>query len=334
MTDVSQCAATWLAPRDPRLPAAVAHLDRACTGLWIAGRSDVLHRGVRIGIVGSRQPRADSAAHARRIAFEAASAGMTIVSGLAMGIDGIAHRGALDAGGTTIAVLAGGLGRVHPARHVALAQEIAGSESQRGVVAGHHASARGAVLSEYGAGSEVSHAWQFQARNRIIAALSDYVVIIQAKPRSGSLGTAEAALNLGVPIGVVPSAPNDECYTGSIELVRDGADSVVDVRSLARRLELHGVMRDGFHEAVARGASVDVEQRGNWLEPSAADEGGTGAVQLRIRSELRDHLRVPRVLDEFAELTKQSLTEARKSLLELEAAGEVALRSDGSWQAT
>ncbi|MCW2950404.1 MAG: smf protein, partial [Thermoleophilia bacterium] len=247
----------WLAPHDPRLPEATRHLGRPCVGLWFAGDPDVLKAGIRIAIVGSRMPRADTARYAETIAAQCARAGMTVVSGLAIGIDGIAHRAALDAGGRTIAVIAGGLGAIYPGRHHGLAAEIAGTaKSARGVQAGLSTSARGAVVTEYGPGTDRCQTWQFPMRNRIIAALSDYVIVLQAKPNSGSLITATAALDLGVPVGVVPSAPDDECYTGSIGLLRDGADSVVDIRSLAARLELHGVMHAGFREALGNGARI------------------------------------------------------------------------------
>jgi DNA processing protein len=328
MTQIMKSRDTWVPASDGMLPLAVQHVQRSCSGLWIAGDRSVLVRGVRVAIVGSRLPRADSAAFAQRIATGCAQAGMTVVSGLAMGIDGIAHRAALDAGGETIAVIAGGLGAIHPARHVGMAAEIAGSRSARGVVAGQWDRARGAVVTEYGPGTDRCQPWQFQMRNRIIAALSDYIVVIQARPKSGSLGTATAALDLGIPIGVVPSAPDDSCYTGSIGLIQDGADSVVDVISVAGRLELHGVMRSGFRQAVKLGARIDPDDRGGWFDGMSADS------QLPVDGLERaalDVLKVPRVLDDFAERMELDLAAARRALMGLERSGFVHLRPDGCW---
>ncbi|MCW2972002.1 MAG: hypothetical protein JWN72_275 [Thermoleophilia bacterium] len=330
MTSIIKRGDMWLGPADHRLPLTLLHLQRPTTGLWVAGSTDVLHRGIRIGIVGSRLPRADSAAFAQRIAHECAAAGMTVVSGLAMGIDGIAHRAALAAGGATIAVLAGGLQAVHPGRHLDLAVQIAGASAGRGVLAGRHDGARGAVVSEYGAGAEPCRSYQFQMRNRIIAGLSDYVVVIQAKPQSGSLGTANAALDVGVPIGVVPSSPDDECYTGSIALIRDGADSVVDAVSLAGRLELHGVMRPGFRSALLRGAVVHPTERGNWIEPS---DDQLSLAMVEPERGILGHLAVPRVLEEVAELSGLTIGNARRELIALERIARVRLLPDGSWSA-
>jgi DNA processing protein len=321
---------SWISPADSRLPEATRHLQRPCTGLWIAGTPDVLSRGIRIGIVGSRLPRADSARFAETIAGACARAGMTVVSGLAIGIDGIAHRAALDAGGETIAVLAGGLGAIHPSRHLGLAVEIAGSRTDRGVRGGTYQGARGAVVTEYGGGTERCQSWQFQMRNRIIAALSDYVVVIQAKPKSGSIGTAVAALDIGVPVGIVPSAADDECYVGSIGLLRDGADSVIDLVSLAGRLELHGVMHTGFRLAARAGARIDPQRRGAWID---APDSQLDPWKDDPLAELMQLLVVPRVLDEVAELTGMPLNETRRALMRLEGLARVQLRSDGSWVA-
>ncbi|MBC7462570.1 MAG: DNA-processing protein DprA [Thermoleophilia bacterium] len=330
MSAPEQSSSIWLAPADQRLPEATRHLQRPCTGLWFSGAVEVLHQGIRIGIVGSRLPRADSARFAKTIAAECARAGMTVVSGLAVGIDGIAHRAALDAGGDTIAVLAGGLGAIYPARHGSLAAEIAGNRAGLGVRAGRFADARGAIVTEYGPGANRCQTWQFQMRNRIIAALSDYVVVIQAKPNSGSIGTALAALDVGVPVGVVPSAPDDECYVGSIGLLRDGADSVVDVVSLAGRLELHGIMQRGFRIAVREGATIDPHERGAWV---AASRSQLDLLDDAPSAALIELLVVPRVLDELAELARLDLTTTRRALMELERMGRVIHRPDGGWSA-
>lgn len=299
--------------------------------MWAAGDPDWLRRGMRIAVVGSRSPRDDSMSHARRIARDAARAGFTVVSGLAIGIDGVAHRAALDAGGATIAVLAGGLGHVHPRRHVQLAQQIAGNRSPGGVVAGAaDQQAHGVVVSEFSAGAEPPAPWQFRVRNRIIAALSDYVVVVQAQPQSGSMHTAHAALELGIPVGIVPSAPADSCYGGSIDLVRDGADCVVDGRSLFARLEAHRLVERGFAAAIAAGGRLDPDRRGCWVGADPAVD----AQHPRDDHPLASILQVPRTAEEVAHLAGCSLREVRSMLLELEDDGDAVHTDDGCWVAS
>jgi DNA processing protein len=220
-----------------------------------------------------------------------------VVSGLARGVDGIAHQSALDAGGLTIAVLASGLRNVYPARHRSLAHRIAGDD-ETSVAAG------GLLISEYGDGDEPAHPYRFRERNRIIAALSDYLVVIQARPTSGSMITAHRALELGVPIGIVPSGPADVCYEGSTALIRDGADAVLDGATVARRLAQHGI------------ADVDTTSLDEPTDP-------------RITA-----FDVPRTSEEVAELLGISMSEARRMLRELEQLGAVCTTRDGRWART
>jgi DNA processing protein len=312
---------------DPRLPERIRHLPQRCDGLWFAGDPDVLGRRPAIGIVGSRHPREEARAIARRIARDAARAGFTIVSGLAIGVDGLAHQQAVEHAAPTIGVLAGGLGAVHPVSNRQLARTIAGAAAARGVRAGTNAGAPGLLVTEYGPGEQEARKHQFQHRNRIIAALSDYVVVVQANVRSGSMGTANRALELGVPVGVVPSAPDDPSYGGSIELIQQGADAVVDGRSLFLRLEAHGVMAGGFADAVRRGALVDPATPGSWL-------GGGEHEQLALPDHpLASLLHVPRTAEELAELAGLELRDARLMLVELEQDGIVQHRDDGTFQA-
>jgi DNA processing protein len=305
---------TDIHPADPRLPERLRQLTRPCRTLTCAGDPSALMHGTRIGIIGSRRPRADSEQHARRIAGDAARLGFTVVSGLAIGIDGIAHRAAIQAGGDTVAVLAGGLRHVHPARNRDLARTIAGSASQLGVVAGPGVGGRGVVVTEYGGGDDAAHAHRFLERNRIIAALSDYLVVVQAGMTSGSMVTAQHALELGVPIGIVPSAPSDREYEGSIGLVRDGADCVVDGKSLAWRLEIHGIVRPGFTRA-----AFDGEQ--------------TALIRIPEDHPLAAALVVPRAIEDVAEFAGLDLRDTRRLLVELEEDGLVAHRDDGLWTA-
>lgn len=310
---------------DPRLPTALAHVIPRCGGVWFGGNVELLRRQPRIGVIGSRRPRADAVTAAYRIAHEAGRCGFTIVSGLAIGIDGVAHQAALDAGAPTIAVLAGGLGRVQPSSNRDLARVIAGSRTSLGVAAGHRPDAPGLVVSEYGAGEEPAHPYRFRDRNRIIAALCDYLVVIQARHVSGSMKTAEDALSLGVQVGVLPSSPDDECHSGTMALIHDGADAVVDGASLFRRLELHGVMHAGFADAAANGARIDPDDPGGWI-------GGEAPVQLVLDDHpLSMHLDVPRTAEELATLADLPLGDVRMQLVDLEDERRVTHRDDGTW---
>ncbi len=145
------------------------------------------------------------------VAFELAAgladAGYTIVSGLARGIDAAAHRGALEAGGRTLAVLAGGLARVYPPRHRDLARQVARS---------------GALLSE-GPPDQEPTRFSFPQRNRIVAGLAQAVVVVEAGPRSGALITAELALQEGRELFAVPGSPRAPLAQGTNNLIQDGA---------------------------------------------------------------------------------------------------------------
>lgn len=135
-----------------------------------------------VAIVGTRKPTTYGKEVTRQLASDLAKRGVIIISGLALGIDGLAHRGALEAGGTTIAVLANGLPDIYPSTHRALADEILAS--------------RGAIISEYEPGVS-ARGFQFLQRNRIVSGLSDAVIITEAATRSGTLNTAAHALEQG-----------------------------------------------------------------------------------------------------------------------------------------
>jgi DNA processing protein len=142
---------------------------------------------------------------ATELAAGAAAAGVVIVSGAAYGIDGAAHRGALASGGVTVALLAGGVDRPYPAGHTDLLRRI---------------TAQGAVVAETPCGTAPSK-WRFLARNRLIAALSDATVVVEAGMRSGSLNTAAHAATLGRPLGAVPGPVTSAASAGCHRLLRE-----------------------------------------------------------------------------------------------------------------
>jgi DNA processing protein len=177
-----------------------------------------------IGIVGSRACTAYGRKVAEQLARDLVRAGFTIVSGLARGIDGVAHRAALDAGGRTIAVLAGGLSKIYPPEHTELADEIA---------------ARGALVTETPMTVEPQPG-MFPARNRIISGLSRGVIVVEANAKSGALITATHAGEQGREVFAVPGPVDGGASAGCLELIRKGArlvrsadDVIEDLKGIA-----------------------------------------------------------------------------------------------------
>jgi DNA processing protein len=177
-----------------------------------------------VAIVGSRKCSAYGQRTATRLAADLARAGYTIVSGLALGIDGAAHRGALEAGGRTLAVLAGGLSAIYPPEHVGLADEVA---------------ARGALITETPLMMGPQRG-MFHARNRLISGLGRAAVIIEANDRSGALITARHAAEQGREAFAVPANVDSPHSAGSLRLLRDGVrlihhadDLIEDLKGLA-----------------------------------------------------------------------------------------------------
>lgn len=191
-----------------RLPDPPAAIHVAGDPRRLAGLLD----GPAVALVGARRCSADGARLSRSLGRGCSAAGVTVVSGMALGVDAAAHQGALESGGATVAVLAGGPERAYPARWRALHREI---------------SARGAVISELPAGTP-SFRWGFPARNRLIAALAGMVVVVEAAERSGSLITAEIAADVGIPVGAVPGAPDRVLSRATNALIRDGAALIRD----------------------------------------------------------------------------------------------------------
>lgn len=161
-----------------------------------------------VAIVGSRKPTAYGKEVTHRLAFELASKGVIVVSGLAYGIDAIAHQAALEAGGTTIAVLANGLHRVYPVAHTHLAEQII----QQG----------GALISEQALGVE-AHKYHFLGRNRIISGLVDAVIVTEATDKSGTFSTVAHALTQNKEVFAVPGPITSLLSAGPNHLLQDGA---------------------------------------------------------------------------------------------------------------
>lgn len=191
--------------------------------LYIAGNARALDRcpDVAVGMVGTRHPTRVGREAARNIAMGIAQVGGLVVSGMALGVDGASHEGALAGRGTTVAVLASGADRPSPQSHEQLYHDI--------VLAG-------AAVSELPPGTRPAR-WTFPARNRIIAALSSAVIVVEAPLRSGALITVDHAHDLGVDVYAVPGSLASPSCAGSNRLLCEGGSGVVDgVEFMAPRL--------------------------------------------------------------------------------------------------
>src|ERR1700681_5044671 len=177
--------------------------------------------GHRVAVVGSRRPSPYGEAVAEQLAADLARAGVIVVSGLALGIDAAAHRGALAGGGVTIAVMGTGVDLIYPTAHSQLAEEIL--------------AAGGALVSQFPDGT-TPRRHNFPARNWTIALLSDVVVVVEAAGGSGALITADAALDLHKEVMAVPGSVFSPLSVGTHGLIRDGAALVQNARDVLAEL--------------------------------------------------------------------------------------------------
>jgi DNA processing protein len=183
----------------------------------------------RVAIVGSRRPSPYGEAVAEQLAADLARSGVIVISGLALGIDAAAHRGALNGGGITVAVMGTGVDLVYPAAHFQLAEQIL--------------AAGGALVSQFPDGTNPRRQ-NFPARNWTMAALSDVVVVVEAGEGSGALITAEAALHLHKEVMAVPGSVFSALSVGTHALLRDGAGMVQNARDVLAVLGQGGEVLD------------------------------------------------------------------------------------------
>lgn len=183
---------------------------------------------VAVAIVGTRRATAYGREVTHRIAFELAQAGVTIVSGLALGIDGVAHRAALEAGGRTIAVLGSGLDVIYPGSHRDLANRI---------------SQQGAVVSDYPPGTKPDR-YNFPPRNRIISGLSRGVVVTEAPEKSGALLTVNFAAEQGRDAFAVPGPVHAPASAGCLHIIREGALMVRSAADIMEDLHIRTTQQD------------------------------------------------------------------------------------------
>lgn len=229
--------------------------------LFVKGQRHAIAQQPQLAMVGSRSPTPGGRALARELAEQLAACGVTITSGLALGIDAAGHEGALRGGGETVAVAGTGLDRVYPARHRDLAVRVA---------------ARGALVSEFPPGTPPARD-HFPRRNRIISGLCQAVLVVEAAARSGSLITARLALEQGRDVLAVPGAPYNPKSRGCNELLRQGAalvETAADVQAemgwdTARAVQLTGT--GGVESPMALDADQQAVLGCTGFEPTPLD---------------------------------------------------------------
>ncbi|HZK49516.1 MAG TPA: DNA-processing protein DprA, partial [Thermoleophilia bacterium] len=284
-------------------PESLRRLHQPPAGLYVAGDGialEALAARPRVTIVGTRRPTSYGMTVAARLAAAFAARGVCVLSGLALGIDGRAHRATLDAGGITAAVVGCGADVVYPGRHRELREKIV---------------RRGVVLSEYAPGCSATP-WSFPERNRVLAALGAAVVVVEAPERSGALITARRAAELGKDVFAVPAPILTRESVGCNRLIYDGAipcldpDEVVEDFLRATRME-----RGGREPLVASADALD--GRGD------AD----GAERLVLLALAARSL----TIDEVVQAVGLTMREASVALAMLEVAGKVVRRGPGKY---
>jgi DNA processing protein len=243
----------WLGRSSSAFPRGLASIFDPPVGLFLRGDEDaaVLERPA-VAVVGARSCSPYGASVARTLGRDLAAAGLVVVSGLARGVDGEAHRGAIEASGTTVAVLGCGVDRVYPAAHAELARRVA---------------EHGLIVSEYAPGVEPAP-WRFPARNRVIAGLAAATVVVEARERSGALITADLALEEGREVFAVPGEITNALSAGTNALLRTGATALTSPTDVLEAFGLEPVVA-GVVELTAAAERVLVRLRDR---PAAADE--------------------------------------------------------------
>ena len=285
--------------------------------LYLQGRTDLLAHPQCLAVVGSRNPTPQGELTAHDMSRALAAAGVCIVSGMALGVDGAAHSGALDAAGATIAVVGTGLDRVYPRRHLALAHRIAQS---------------GLLVSEFALGSSPAPA-NFPKRNRIIAGLSQGTLVVEAALASGSLITARLAAEMGREVFAIPGSIHAPQAKGCHALIRQGAklvetaqDVLEDMRMLASAAPVQSRQAVPA-EPPALGASDASAPRTD--QGGEAVPAGVCGPQASLLAQMGYH---PLSLDALQARTGHAAADLQAWLMELELDGHIARVPGGLFQ--
>lgn len=215
---------TVLLPDDPRYPSRLAKRPLAPAVLFCRGDPAVLADRPTAAIVGTRAPTRYGIGVAAQFAADLSAAGVSVVSGLALGIDGAAHEGACGAGAPPIGVVAGGVDAPYPRRHTRLWERVV---------------ERGVIVSESPAGVKTEK-WRFPVRNRLLAGLSDVVVVVESRHGGGSRHTVEWALAHQIPVGAVPGSIRSPTSEGTNAMLSEGAFPVCSSADILVSLSLSG----------------------------------------------------------------------------------------------
>lgn len=295
---VRRAGARYLFHDAPDYPALLGATDSAPPILTVRGDLSLAARPC-VAVVGARNASAAAVKLARDFSAELAGQGVTVVSGLARGIDGAAHRGALAGaanGGGTIGVIASGIDIAYPPEHADLQEEVA---------------TQGLLIAEQPCGTEPL-ARHFPARNRIIAGLAAGTLVVEAAPKSGSLITARLAGEFGRDVMAIPGSPLDSRSHGCNQLIRDGALLVQRPEDVLELVEgFTGAPRSFLREAVP-GGGFDYSD----VEAEPADISGLLTV-------------APIAVDELIRQSGASPAEVQMALLELELAGRLVRHAAG-----
>ncbi len=270
---------------DERYPRRLKELSAPPLLLYIQGRREALDEPLAVAIVGARKATPYGLKIAREWAKEFVSYGVTVVSGLALGIDGAAHEGVIQAGGETVAVLGSGLGELYPPEHRRLADQIV---------------ERGALISEFSIRA-MPATYHFPRRNRIISGLSMGVIVVEAGERSGALVTASLAGEQGKEVFAVPGRVDSPMSLGAHRLIRDGARVALSPRGVLEEL------------------AVPILQQ----NAGRVDAGAVPAEDAKVNFILRCLSDEPVSLEDLVKQLQRPVTELISELSLLELAGKV-----------
>lgn len=316
---IATLGAHLLAHGEPGYPRLLGEIHDPPPLLTVRGRPEILEKNT-VAIVGARNASANGRLLANMLAKDLASGGLTVVSGLARGIDTAAHEGALDGEGTTVAVIASGVDIAYPADNADLMERIARS---------------GAIVSERPLGC-APQARHFPRRNRLISGLCTGVTVVEAAPKSGSLITARMAIEQNRDVMAVPGSPLDPRHRGTNQLLRDGAilvetaDDIREAMGTNAPLKRRSPQKDLENKAPAETAGHDAPHDRSSLSAMASRTTAAPIETLACSSHETLHDKVcerlgtePLLVDELIRQCHASSSEMQHALFELELEGRI-----------